>query len=82
MIRGTTLIHSLRCALSEVPTHLRTLTQPNASQHTEEILVLCALSGPFDELKSVLLSALQNSLWDQASPLSPSHRFLFFLFIA
>ena len=62
MIRDATLIHSFCCALCEVPTHSRTLTQSHASQHTEENLVLCALSGPFDELQSILLPAMQDSL--------------------
>ena len=63
MIRDATLIHSFCCALCEVPTHSRTLTQSHALQHTEKLLsVLCTLSGPFDELKSAPLPAMQDSL--------------------
>ena len=54
---------------------LRTLRGANTPPDTDAVprvaaylekSVLCALSGPFDELKSALLPAIQGSLWDQA----------------
>ena len=34
LIRDATLIHSLRCALSEMPAHPRAFTQPNTLRNT------------------------------------------------
>lgn len=62
MIRGATLVHGISRALSRMPTHPRDTDAALRVAAYSEKSVLCALSGPFDELKSVLLPAMQNSL--------------------
>ena len=61
IIRGATLIHSMTCALSGIPSYPRQLTCALTSQNTLwKATFDCALSGPFDNLFLVWFSASQT----------------------
>ena len=49
LIRGATLIHSMTCALSGIPTYPRQMTSAyNVAEYSVINTFDCALSGPFD----------------------------------
>ena len=51
LIRGATLIHSMTCALSRIPTYPRQVTSAcNVAEYFVIFTFDCALSGPFDNL--------------------------------
>lgn len=56
--RGATLIHGITRALSRIPTYPRQLTYAHTLQNTLGISPFdCTLSGPFDNLFLIRLSA-------------------------